>query len=88
MKDVEHGYCVCTEGPLLLKERGIDGEAHSIDIPVKCTRGKPHALVHSHPSGNINPSHQDLLTGKKTGLPICVSVKLNGGRKTRCYKVV
>jgi proteasome lid subunit RPN8/RPN11 len=88
LNENEHGYCVCQEGHLLLKEREIDGQDHSIDIPVKCTRGRPHALVHSHPSGNINLSRQDLITGKKTNLPICVTVRLNGRGKTRCYKVV
>ncbi len=89
MKEVEHGYCVCKEGHVLLKETPVDGQAHSIDIPIKCSRGKPHALVHSHPSGNINPSSQDLQTGKRFGIPICVSVRLSDGRgKTRCYKVV
>lgn len=88
MKEVEKGYCVCRDGHSLLKERVIDGAAHSIDIPIKCSRGKPHALVHSHPSGNISPSRQDRLTSKKTGLPVCVTVRLGTGRKTRCYKAV
>ena len=88
MNEVEKGYCVCREGHLLLKEEVTTGRAHSIDIPVRCSRGKPHALVHSHPSGNINPSYQDIMTGKKTGLPICVSVRVNGRGMTRCYKVV
>lgn len=88
MKEIEHGYCVCKDGHLLLKETPIDGQAHSIDIPIKCTRGRPHALVHTHPSGNINPSRQDLETGKKTNLPICVIVRVNGRGRVRCYKAV
>lgn len=83
----ENGYCVCKDGHTLLKERVIDGRAHSIDIPISCSRGTPAALVHTHPSGNINLSDQDKETGKNTGLPICVTVKDGNIKKTQCYKV-
>jgi proteasome lid subunit RPN8/RPN11 len=82
--DIERGYCVCRDGRLLLKEKTIPGEASSIQIPVKCSRGQPAALVHSHTSGNINPSSQDLQTSKRLGIPVCVRTK----HGIRCYKAV
>jgi proteasome lid subunit RPN8/RPN11 len=51
-----------------------------------CQSGKVTALVHNHPSGNINPSKKDMETAKQHNVKICVSVNRNGQTETKCYK--
>jgi DNA repair protein RadC len=52
-----------------------------------CQGGKVTALVHNHPSGNINPSKKDMETAKQHGVKICVTVnKAIGQTQTKCYK--
>jgi hypothetical protein len=81
MPENEKGYLVCRHGKALLRQSTIQGEAHNIDIPVRCSRGTPHALVHTHPS-NPAPSKQDLDTAKRLKVRVCVIHK----GKTTCYK--
>jgi predicted aspartyl protease len=85
LNENEKGYCVCKDGDTLLKEKVVSGEAHSITIPVSCSTGKVAALVHLHPSGNIEASRQDLETSKRLGVPVCVVVS---GQKVKCYQAV
>lgn len=82
LSENESGYCVCKDGKTLLKEKTISGKSHSIDIPVACTAGSPAALVHLHPSGNIEASRQDLETSKRLSIPVCVIA----GNETKCYQ--
>ncbi len=84
LNENETGYCVCRDGKILLREKEIGGEAHSINIPAKCSKGVVAALVHTHPGGNPLPSRQDLETAGKLGVPVCVRTK----HGVRCYKVV
>ena len=51
-----------------------------------CHGGKIVALVHNHPSGNINPSAKDMETARQHHVAICVSVSRGGQIETRCYK--
>jgi len=52
-----------------------------------CQGGKVTALVHNHPSGNINPSKKDMETAKQHGVKICVTInKANGQNQTKCYQ--
>ena len=51
-----------------------------------CQNGKVRALVHNHPSGNINPSKKDIETAAKHHVAVCVQVTRNGQTETKCYK--
>jgi proteasome lid subunit RPN8/RPN11 len=51
-----------------------------------CHDGKIVALVHNHPSGNINPSVKDMETARKHDVAICVTVHHGGQSQTRCYR--
>lgn len=51
-----------------------------------CKDGKIVALVHSHPSGSINPSKLDMETAEKHHIAMCVQVTRNGQTETRCYR--
>lgn len=77
----EKGYLVCRCGRVYLKEHDSEGEAHSIDIPTTCSKGKPVALVHTH-NVNPDPSPQDIQTSKEKGLKVCVDFQ----GKVKCYR--
>jgi len=51
-----------------------------------CQGGKVTALVHNHPSGNINPSKKDMETARQHDVKICVTVNHDGKTQTKCYK--
>ncbi|MDP2730132.1 MAG: hypothetical protein Q8O55_06600 [Dehalococcoidales bacterium] len=78
----EVGYLVCRQGRVYLKQNETLGEAHSVDVSTRCSRGEPVALVHTH-NVNPHPSQLDLQTAKERKLVVCVDWK---GRIT-CWKV-
>ena len=51
-----------------------------------CQGGRVTALVHNHPSGNINPSKKDMETARQHDVKICVQVNHDGKIQTKCYK--
>ena len=52
-----------------------------------CQGGKIVALVHNHPSQNINPSKKDMETAKQHNVKVCVSIKSPDGEQvTKCYR--
>lgn len=63
------------------------GDRTSVNVPVKCPAGsRPEALWHTHPSGSLTLSGQDIQTGQNHGIPhVCVSDGHKGS--TKCYKV-
>ena len=60
-----------------------NGREHGYSV---CHGGKVTALVHNHPSGNINPSAKDMETARKHNVAICVTVNHGGQSETRCYR--
>ncbi len=84
MAEVEHGYVVCKGKQGLVKGSQASGQRHSVTIPIKCPkRTSPHALVHSHPSGNPALSSQDRATGKQHSLNVCTVTRRHG---VKCYR--
>lgn len=82
MENKERGYTFCKNGK---PRKGLEvtGDAHSVAIPISCPVGsKPVALVHTHPSGSLQLSPQDIKTMREKGLPVCV----RAGNKIRCYR--
>ena len=84
----EIGFLLCKTsrgkvraGPIMI------GDRTSVSIPVGCPAGsRPVALWHTHPSGSLRLSGQDIKTGEVNGIPhVCVS----DGRKgtTRCFRI-
>jgi proteasome lid subunit RPN8/RPN11 len=51
-----------------------------------CSNGKIIALVHGHPSGNINPSQKDMETAEKHHVTVCVQTHHGGETQTKCYR--
>ena len=47
-----------------------------------CQNGKIVALVHNHPSQNINPSKQDMETAAKHNIKVCVVTDAG----IKCYR--
>lgn len=78
----ERGYTFCKNGK---PTKGIEvtGDSHSVSVPVGCPAGsKPRAIFHTHPSGSLRPSAQDLKAARRHNLPVCI----RAGRKVRCYR--
>ena len=78
----EVGYLVCRRGHAHVKENETVGQAHSVDVSTRCSRGIAVALVHTH---NVNPSPSplDLQTAKSKNLAVCIDY---AGIVT-CYRV-
>lgn len=84
MAEHEIGYLICRTGRRLTRTKTVHGNRRSVSLPSKCKQGKPFALHHTHPSGNMNLSDQDISTAKKHKIPhVCVQHK----RKVKCYKI-
>ncbi len=84
MSDNEVGYIVCKSGRRLYRGEDNHGKTYSVKIAVKCPGGTvPHALVHTHPSGNITLSSQDKRAARQHNIPhICVRTT-----RVKCYRV-
>lgn len=80
----EVGFVVCkTKKGGHIRGKTAVGSHDAVTIPVKCPPGsKPVAIHHSHPSGSVQPSSQDIKTAREFNLPVCI----RGGRKIKCYK--
>jgi len=80
----EYGYVVCKNGKLV-KSKTTIGTPTSVSVPVSfsCPAGsKPRAIFHTHPSGSLQPSAQDMKAAQQHNLPICI----RGGKKIKCYR--
>jgi len=85
----EMGFILCRNSRGRVKAGPMQtGDRTSVNVPVRCPAGyRPEALWHTHPSGSLQLSHQDIATGRQHGIPnVCVS----NGRKgtTRCFRVM
>jgi len=79
---LERGYTVCSNGKIT-KGKTVIGLPSSVSIPISCPAGsKPAALMHTHPSGSLELSPQDIKTMREKGLPVCV----RAGNKIKCYR--
>ena len=84
----EIGFLLCKTrrgrvraGPIMI------GDRTSVTIPVRCPAGsRPEALWHTHPSGTLRLSGQDIKTGEVNGIPhVCVSDGRQGS--TVCFRM-
>jgi len=51
----------------------VFGDPGAVSVPLKCPEGaKLVALYHTHPSGDLKPSEQDLATAKSLDLPVFI----------------
>ena len=81
----ERGYPVCTDGKKITRGPTVNGDRTSVKIPNSCPSGTRRvALFHTHTSGNIHYSDQDIRAARQTKTPM-VCVKANN--KVKCYRV-
>lgn len=84
MSKRETGRMICRhkDGTLAISNK-VQGTKDSVFIPIQCPKGvKPHAITHTHPSGNPSLSATDKATAIKHNLIICTKTD-----KTRCFRV-
>jgi len=82
----ETGYLICKTGRRLHRMPTASGGRSNVSIPVRCSKGRPHALNHVHPSGNLTLSEKDIKAARVHNIPhVCVE----DGTRTRikCYRV-
>ena len=87
MPDRERGYTYCERRGKPVKGSSATGDSHSVKFPVRCPPGsKARALMHTHPSGSIRPSRQDLRASSQHGRAVCVGSRLAGRMIIKCYR--
>lgn len=79
----ERGYTHCRGRGRLARGPQAVGSETSVSISVGCPSGtKPAALFHTH-TRTIKPSAQDMESGRKFNLPVCIRL----GQRIKCYPV-
>jgi len=79
----EVGFVVCKNNKYS-RGRKVEGTRNSVSIPISCPAGsKPVALSHTHPSGSLKLSPQDIRTGREKRLPVCVKAR----GVVKCYRI-
>ena len=80
----EEGFTICDKKGKLSRGPVRNGNSNSVRFPVSCPNGgKPRALYHTHPSGDLRPSNADIESSRKFNLPVCIG--LPNGKKVKCY---
>ena len=84
----EFGYAVCKTASGFLRTPTVRGGRDYVDIPVRgvCPGGRPYAINHVHPSGDLRLSDADKSASRKHGIPI-VCVENSQRTRTRCFRV-
>lgn len=80
----EKGFAICRKSNgKLVKGKTAAGDRRSVHISVKCPNGsRLAALHHTHPSGALYPSQQDMQTSARFHVPVCIRAK----GKVKCFQ--
>jgi len=84
----EQGFTLCRlKTGRLVRGPVFEGEPTSLRMPVACPAGAaPVGTYHTHPSGDAEPSQQDMDSTRAAGLRfVCVGVPEKG--TVRCFDV-